>query len=85
MLKFFFTSSIEGADGQSISSQSVKSRIKTLIETEKLENILSDDDLVEILTKEGMSVARRTIAKYRESLGILSSFQRRRMKKNETH
>jgi RNA polymerase sigma-54 factor len=84
-LKFFFTSSIEGADGQSISSQSVKSRIKTLIETEKLENILSDDDLVEILTKEGMSVARRTIAKYRESLGILSSFQRRRMKKNETH
>lgn len=84
-LKFFFTSSIEGADGSSISSQSVKARIKTLTDAETVENVLSDDDLVEILTKEGMNVARRTVAKYREALGIQSSVQRRRIKKNEAH
>lgn len=84
-LKFFFTSSIEGADGSSISSQSVKARIKALTDAETVENILSDDDLVDILTKEGMNVARRTVAKYREALGIQSSVQRRRIKKNESH
>ncbi len=82
-LKFFFTSSIEGADGTSISSESVKARIKALTDSETVENILSDDDLVHILTKEGMSVARRTVAKYREAMGIQSSVQRRRIKKNE--
>ena len=84
-LKFFFTSSIEMADGTSISSQSVKARIKALTDAETVENILSDDDLVTILTKEGMNVARRTVAKYREALGIQSSVQRRRIKKNESH
>jgi RNA polymerase sigma-54 factor len=84
-LKFFFTSSIGGADGSSISSQSVKARIKALTDAETTENILSDDDLVDILTKEGMNVARRTVAKYREALGIQSSVQRRRIKKNEAH
>ena len=64
-LKFFFSSSIEGADGTAISSQSVKARIKALTDAETLENILSDDDLVEALNKEGMNVARRTVAKYR--------------------
>ncbi|OFW96198.1 MAG: RNA polymerase sigma-54 factor, partial [Alphaproteobacteria bacterium RIFCSPHIGHO2_12_FULL_45_9] len=81
-LKFFFSSSIEGADGTAISSQSVKARIKALTDAETLENILSDDDLVEALNKEGMNVARRTVAKYREALGIQSSVQRRRIKKN---
>ncbi len=81
-LKFFFSSSIEGADGTAISSQSVKARIKALTDAETLENILSDDDLVEALNKEGMNVARRTVAKYREALNIQSSVQRRRIKKN---
>jgi len=84
-LKFFFTSSIEGADGQSISSESVKARIKALTDAENINSILSDDDLVELLNKEGMSVARRTIAKYREALDIPSSVQRRRIKKNEAY
>lgn len=84
-LKFFFTSSIEGADGSAISSQSVKARIKMLTDAEGVDAVLSDDDLVDILTKEGMNVARRTIAKYREALGIPSSVQRRRMKKNSSH
>jgi RNA polymerase sigma-54 factor len=81
-LKFFFSSSIEGADGTAISSQSVKARIKALTDAETLENILSDDDLVDALNKEGMNVARRTVAKYREALNIQSSVQRRRIKKN---
>lgn len=81
-LKFFFTSSIEGADGSAISSQSVKARIKALTDAETADAVLSDDDLVDILTKEGMNVARRTVAKYREAIGILSSVQRRRMKKS---
>lgn len=81
-LKFFFTSSIEGSDGGLISSESVKARIKTLTDEESAENILSDDDLADLLNKEGMNVARRTVAKYREALGITSSVVRRRMKKN---
>lgn len=80
-LKFFFTSAIEGEDGQSISSESVKARIKALTDAEQADQILSDDDLADMLKKEGMNVARRTVAKYRESLGIQSSVLRRRMKK----
>ncbi|MDD2761954.1 MAG: RNA polymerase factor sigma-54, partial [Methylomonas sp.] len=80
-LKFFFTSSIEGADGQAISSESVKARIRALTDQEDPKKILSDDDLAALLNKEGMAVARRTVAKYREALGIPSSVLRRRMKK----
>jgi len=80
-LKFFFTSSIDGTDGGSISSESVKARIKALTDEENPAKVLSDEELVEILNKEGMNIARRTIAKYREALGIPSSVLRRRMKK----
>ncbi|HNQ91556.1 MAG TPA: RNA polymerase factor sigma-54 [Alphaproteobacteria bacterium] len=80
-LKFFFTSSIEGADGSSVSSESVKARIKALTDEESSDAILSDDDLADLLNKEGMAVARRTVAKYREALGIPSSVLRRRKKK----
>ncbi len=80
-LKFFFTSSIENEDGTSTSSEAVKTRIKSLIDAESPKDILSDDDLAEILQKEGIDVARRTVAKYRESMNIPSSVQRRRIKK----
>lgn len=80
-LKFFFTSSIENEDGSSTSSEAVKNRIKTLIDAESPKDILSDDDLAEMLQKEGIDVARRTVAKYREALNIPSSVQRRRIKK----
>lgn len=80
-LKFFFTSSIENDDGTSTSSESVKNRIKQLVDAENPKDILSDDDLAEMLQKEGIDVARRTVAKYREALNIPSSVQRRRIKK----
>lgn len=82
-LKFFFTSSIESADGIAISSESVKARIKALTDEESVDAILSDDDLAEKLNGEGMNVARRTVAKYREALNIPSSVVRRRIKKSE--
>lgn len=82
-LKFFFMSGITGADGEaSVSSQSVKYEIKKLIDAENPKKILSDEDLVKILKEKEINVARRTVAKYRESLGIASSVQRRRDKKH---
>ncbi|MEK7801414.1 MAG: RNA polymerase sigma-54 factor, partial [Pseudomonadota bacterium] len=56
-------------------------RIKALTDLEQADSILSDDDLADMLNKEGMNVARRTVAKYREALRIPSSVQRRRIKK----
>jgi RNA polymerase sigma-54 factor len=81
-LKYFFTSAIAAADGEeSHSSEAVRFRIKTLIENEKPAAVLSDDRLVEILGAEGIDIARRTVAKYREALRIPSSVQRRREKR----
>ncbi|MBB6252477.1 RNA polymerase sigma-54 factor [Nitrospirillum iridis] len=80
-LKYFFTSAISGADGQAAhSAEAVRYRIKMLIDAEKPEEILSDDRLVEILREEGIDIARRTVAKYREAMKIPSSVQRRREK-----
>jgi len=77
-LKFFFTSGIAAADGgDAVSAEAVKSAIKALIANEGAK-ILSDDTLVELLQAKGFDIARRTVAKYRESLGIGSSVQRRR-------
>ena len=80
-LKYFFTSGIQSADGgDAASSEAVKSRIKALIGAEDANRILSDDQLVDMLKSEGHDIARRTVAKYREALGIGSSVQRRRQK-----
>lgn len=80
-LKYFFTSAIQSADGgDAHSAESVKQRIKELIDQEKPDAILSDDKLVEILVAEKFDIARRTVAKYREALKIPSSVQRRRLK-----
>ena len=80
-LKYFFTSAIASADGgEAVSAQAVKSRIKALIAAEDPRKILSDDTLVDLLRAEGFDIARRTVAKYRESMGIGSSVQRRRQK-----
>ena len=82
-LKYFFMSGVGGdADGDgAASSEAVKARIKALIDAEEPKKILSDDKLVELLKGEGFDLARRTVAKYREALGIGSSVQRRRQKK----
>jgi RNA polymerase sigma-54 factor len=80
-LKYFFTSGIQSSDGgDAVSAESVKSRIKALIGAEDPVRILSDDQLVDMLKGEGFDIARRTVAKYREALGIGSSVQRRRQK-----
>src|SRR5688572_16228107 len=81
-LKYFFTSGIRSSHaeggGDSVSAEAVKSRIKALIAAE--DHILSDDQLVDMLKGEGFDIARRTVAKYREAVGIGSSVQRRRQK-----
>jgi len=81
-LKYFFTSSIASADdGDAYSSEAVPHRIKTLIDAETANTILSDDKIVEKLKADGIDIARRTVAKYREAMHIPSSIQRRRKKK----
>ncbi|MDB5694201.1 MAG: rpoN [Alphaproteobacteria bacterium] len=80
-LKYFFTSGIQSADGgDAVSAEAVKSQIRALIAVEQADAILSDDQLVDLLRTKGFDIARRTVAKYREALGIGSSVQRRRQK-----
>jgi RNA polymerase sigma-54 factor len=80
-LKYFFTSGIQSADGgEAISAEAVKNRIRALINAEDPKAILSDDQLVDMLKGEGFDIARRTVAKYREAIGLGSSVQRRRQK-----
>ncbi|HEV7289073.1 RNA polymerase factor sigma-54 [Sphingomonas sp.] len=80
-LKYFFTSAIQSSEGgDAVSAEAVKSAIRTLIQAEDPKKILSDDTLVEMLNAKGFDIARRTVAKYRESMGIGSSVQRRRQK-----
>jgi RNA polymerase sigma-54 factor len=77
-LKYFFTAAIAAASGgAALSAESVRYRIKALIEAEA-DEVLSDDRIVEILLADGVDIARRTVAKYREALRIPSSVQRRR-------
>jgi RNA polymerase sigma-54 factor len=80
-LKYFFTSGVASADGEGASSAAIKARIKALIDAETAKNILSDQQLAEMLQQEGFDLARRTVAKYREAIGLGSSAERRRAKK----
>jgi RNA polymerase sigma-54 factor len=81
-LKYFFTSAIAAAgDGAAHSSEAVRHRIKLLIDAESAGTVLSDDKIVDILQKEGVDIARRTVAKYREAMRIASSVHRRREKR----
>lgn len=81
-LRYFFSSALASASGgEAHSSEAVRGRIRQLIDEERPEAVLSDDSLVDILRGEGIDIARRTVAKYREALNIPSSVQRRREKK----
>jgi RNA polymerase sigma-54 factor len=81
-LKYFFTSAIAAAgEGDAHSSEAVRHRIKEMIEAEPASDVLSDDKIVERLKLDGVDIARRTVAKYREALRIPSSVQRRRQKR----
>ncbi|MEZ5891829.1 MAG: RNA polymerase factor sigma-54 [Parvularculaceae bacterium] len=80
-LKYFFTASIAATGGgEAHSAEAVRHRIRELIGAETPDCVLSDDRIVEILREEGVEIARRTVAKYRETLNIPSSVQRRRAK-----
>ncbi len=84
-LKYFFSSGVGGSDngqsGMTHSSNAIKARIKELIDKEDPGAVLSDDDLAAKLKDEGIPVARRTVMKYREALGLGSSVERRRQKR----
>ncbi len=80
-LKYFFTSGVGSSDGEGASSETIKARIKALCDGEDPKKVLSDQKLVDILKDEGFDLARRTVAKYREAIGIGSSAERRRAKK----
>ena len=80
-LKYFFTSGVGAVGGEGgASASAVKAAIKTLIDAEDAGAILSDDTLVDLLKAKGFDLARRTVAKYREAIGLGSSVQRRRQK-----
>jgi len=80
-LKYFFTSGVASADGEgAVSAEAVKAAIRQLIEAEDAKAVLSDDTLVDLLRAKGFDLARRTVAKYREAIGLGSSVQRRRQK-----
>ncbi|WP_341703027.1 RNA polymerase factor sigma-54 [Ferrovibrio sp.] len=81
-MKYFFTASIAATDGgDAFSAESIRHRIKSLIDAENMEDVLSDDKIVEMLAGKGVDIARRTVAKYREAMSIPSSVERRRLKK----
>jgi RNA polymerase sigma-54 factor len=78
-LKFFFSSGIRGLDGKHVTSIWIKNRIKDIISKENPKKPLSDNMISEILKRSGIKISRRTVAKYRESIGILPSSKRKRM------
>jgi RNA polymerase sigma-54 factor len=77
-LKYFFNSGISMTDGDSLASESVKLKIKNLVDAEDDKNPLSDQRIVELLKKDGIQIARRTVAKYRDMLRILPSSKRKK-------
>ena len=82
-LKYFFSAAAGTYTGDETTSvTAIKHRIKQLTDEEKPDNILSDDMIVELLARQGIKIARRTVAKYREGMNIPTSGQRKRLKRN---
>jgi len=83
-LKYFFSTALATTGGvESVSAETARARIKALVEAEPPDAILSDDKLMDLLRREGISLARRTVAKYREALKIPSSATRKRLRATE--
>jgi RNA polymerase sigma-54 factor len=81
-LRYFFTAAIASAEGgEAHSSEAVRDRVRHMIEAEAADAVLSDDAIVDLLKADGVDIARRTVAKYREGMNIPSSVQRRREKR----
>lgn len=81
--KYFFSSKLSSNQGNDVSSLAVKEKIKKIIETESKKKPYSDNSVVSILKSNGINIARRTVAKYREELGILSSSDRKKIYRRE--
>ena len=79
-LKYFFTTAIASTTGESHSAEAVRHRIRALVDAEHPDRVMSDDAIVAALRREGVDIARRTVAKYREALRIPASGQRKREK-----
>lgn len=78
-LKFFFNNGLPSGDGESIASESIKDKIKHIVSGENVKSPHSDQEIVEILKQQKIEIARRTVAKYREMLGILPSSKRKQL------
>jgi RNA polymerase sigma-54 factor len=78
-LKFFFSSGLSTTSGEDVSARGIKAQIETLVSGEETGHPLTDQAIVNILKDEGIQIARRTVAKYRDQLGILSARMRKRV------
>jgi len=78
-LKFFFTSGVKAGTGEDVSAETVKEKIRTMVSGEQNNNPLSDQAIAEMLRRDNINIARRTVAKYRQALGILPSASRKRV------
>jgi RNA polymerase sigma-54 factor len=76
-LKKFFTTGLKGPQGQDVAAESVKERIRELINNEDPARPLSDEEIAQMLSSDNVTIARRTVAKYRESMNILPSAKRK--------
>jgi RNA polymerase sigma-54 factor len=77
-MKYFFTSGVSNSGGE-VASTSVKEMIREMIAAEDAQKPLSDDALTKMLGKKGIKISRRTVMKYREAMGIASSYERKNM------
>jgi RNA polymerase sigma-54 factor len=78
-LKKFFTTGLKGRQGQDVASESVKERIREMINNEDAAHPLSDEEIAKTLSRDDVTIARRTVAKYRESMNILPSAKRKQL------
>jgi RNA polymerase sigma-54 factor len=78
-LKFFFSSGLSTSDGDDVSARGIKDQIEKLVSGEDPRSPLTDQAIVEILQQTGVQIARRTVAKYRDQLGVLPARMRKRV------
>lgn len=78
-LKYFFSSALKSSDGEDVSARAIRSTIEKLVADEDPKNPLTDQALVELLERDGVQIARRTVAKYRDQLGVLPARMRKRL------
>ena len=78
-LKYFFSSAIKSTDGEDVSARGIRATIEKLVAEEDATNPLTDQALVELLERDGVKIARRTVAKYRDQLGVLPARMRKRL------